>query len=1241
MGAVVSVALASTLLAAGTQATGQAVAAADPVPLVVDDFDDLAPGELPTGTDPSGVGVGYLPFSDTGSAVTATVETTPPVPPLPGAAAGNQALALTARVASFAGVVHLFADDSYGAWVPQDWSAFEGFAFWLHGEGTGTPLFVDLLENRAPGSVTDDAERWSVALTDDVAGWRRVELPFDAFTRKDVGNGAPNDGFVRQQVHGWAVGALTTGGQTRTWYVDGLSVYGDAGSLPLTVGFTSGVVDVDEGTTGEVGVSLNRALVETDPEQVTVAYSTEEVGAVAGRDYTPVSGTLTFVRGGPREQRFAVQTFEDPKRTGDRRVGLRLTDPRGAGFGAIRQASVMVVDTDPFDPLLVDDVEVEPWLWDATPGVDLSRLELTADDPRAVPGQGAREGVLEATTPLRVDATGPSRPCRGRGDAADRAVVPVRLLGSDVLDVEDVDLASLRVGRAREVHVDPRTGQPRRHLTDVDRDGRADLVVHVRWADTGLGCDDPVLVTGTTVDGRALTSADDPVGFGRDFAIGQDWSRAEALRFRWYGTGSGDEVTVRVADDRAPDPGPQGWELVWADEFDDPAGTPPDEASWGFELGDVTPDGKDGWGNEERQYYTDDPENAATDGEGNLVLTLREADGSRECYYGTCEYTSARLVSRDRQEFAYGRMETRLKVPSGGGLWPAFWSLGTDIDRTPWPGSGEIDVMEHVGRLPDEVYGTIHGPGYSGGASFGRSLDLGGPVAEEYHTFAVEWEPERITWFVDGTEYHSATPEDVAPNPWVFDKPHFLLLNLAIGGNFGGAIDPAIELPASLSVDYVRVYQGPDTAERFETTFVDDTVGWKDVTVPFADLRRSSSQPPGAPDDGLGLTGVRGYGFELAGGSATGTVLVDQVRLVPAPAPESVVVGTLADAGRGSLRDALETVAPGGVVTFDPGLAGGTVELTRPLAVADDVVVDASAAPGLTLSGQDRTRVLEVAAGAQVSVSHLRMTDGHGVERAGAVLNHGSLVLDHVRLTGNRVSTQAGDFWQGGGAVYNGEGASLRLVDSTVSGNTSGWAGGGVYAFLGSTTVVERSTLSGNTAADVGGGLRSLGTTSVVNSTVSGNTATAWHGGGIFHTDGALTVSSSTVVGNVAPAGTASGLVVASFGAPADLTLSSSIVEGVGGAVACAVEGGAATLTSTGSNVVGDASCAPVDGDLTGTSAGVGPLADHGGPTPTHALPPGSPAVDAGDPARCPPVDQRGRPRADGACDTGSYERGV
>ena len=145
--------------------------------------------------------------------------------------------------------------------------------------------------------------------------------------------------------------------------------------------------------------------------------------------------------------------------------------------------------------------------------------------------------------------------------------------------------------------------------------------------------------------------------------------------------------------------------MVWSDEFNEPAGTPPNPTNWGLEISDVDGFGNAGWGNQELQYYTDDPANAATDGNGNLVITLREADGSQECYYGTCRYTSARLNSKDRAEFAYGRIESRLLVPDGeDGLWPAFWSLGTDITRNPWPGAGEIDFMEYVSRIPNEIF---------------------------------------------------------------------------------------------------------------------------------------------------------------------------------------------------------------------------------------------------------------------------------------------------------------------------------------------------------------------------------------------------------------------------------------------------------------------------------------------------------------------------------------------------------
>jgi beta-glucanase (GH16 family) len=196
----------------------------------------------------------------------------------------------------------------------------------------------------------------------------------------------------------------------------------------------------------------------------------------------------------------------------------------------------------------------------------------------------------------------------------------------------------------------------------------------------------------------------------------------------------------------------------------------------------------------------------AHDGEGNLVITARKADGTQRCYYGTCQYTSARLLTRGLFEVQYGRIEARIKVPAGVGLWPAFWALGTNIDQVGWPQSGEIDVMENVGRQPNTLYGTLHGPGYSGSNGFGSTIDLPAPLADTFHVFAIDWEPGRIVWTVDGTQYHEAAPDDVAPREWVYDHPFYLLLNLAVGGQFGGPVAEDTEFPASMVVDYVRVF---------------------------------------------------------------------------------------------------------------------------------------------------------------------------------------------------------------------------------------------------------------------------------------------------------------------------------------------------------------------------------------------------------------------------------------------------
>jgi beta-glucanase (GH16 family) len=238
-------------------------------------------------------------------------------------------------------------------------------------------------------------------------------------------------------------------------------------------------------------------------------------------------------------------------------------------------------------------------------------------------------------------------------------------------------------------------------------------------------------------------------------------------------------------------------ELVWSDEFDGAAGSPPDGRWWGYELGDGTAQGNPGWGNRELQRYTDDLANAAHDGRGNLAVTARAtADGG---------YTSARLVTKGKVELAYGRIETRVRVPAGPGLWPAVWALGADIDAHPWPACGEIDVMEYVAREPRRAFATIHGPGYSGASGFGGTLDLDEPLAGAFHVFAAEWSRGRIEWSLDDVVFHVATPADV-DGPWVFDHPFYVLVNLAVGGDFGGPVPPETTFPATLLVDYVRVY---------------------------------------------------------------------------------------------------------------------------------------------------------------------------------------------------------------------------------------------------------------------------------------------------------------------------------------------------------------------------------------------------------------------------------------------------
>ncbi|MEU1295084.1 family 16 glycosylhydrolase [Streptomyces sp. NPDC005840] len=241
--------------------------------------------------------------------------------------------------------------------------------------------------------------------------------------------------------------------------------------------------------------------------------------------------------------------------------------------------------------------------------------------------------------------------------------------------------------------------------------------------------------------------------------------------------------------------------VAFSDTFDGPAGAAVDGSKWQIETGDNV-------NNHERQYYTSGAKNAALDGQGHLVITARRENPSNyQCWYGTCQYTSARLNTAGKFNAQYGHVEARMKIPRGQGMWPAFWMLGTPVN---WPDSGEIDVMENVGFEPSTVHGTLHGPGYSGsgGIGAGYSLPGGQAFADAFHTFAVDWAPDSITWSVDGTVYQRRTPADLGGRSWVFNRPFFLILNLAVGGYWPGDPDGSTAFPQQLLVDSVSVTTG-------------------------------------------------------------------------------------------------------------------------------------------------------------------------------------------------------------------------------------------------------------------------------------------------------------------------------------------------------------------------------------------------------------------------------------------------
>lgn len=732
-------------------------------------IDDFADGKLPAGTD-GGVPIGFYTWSD-GSSVSIEAAKIEPGSPmaLPDQIASKTVLKLNTDIKAngWAGYTHAFTNETLDKWTTRDWSSYEGIALWLYSNGTGGSLFVDLLENRGANSKKDDAERWSLTIPDDAKGWRHVKLAFKDFRRKDIGNGAPNDGLTLSEIHGYAVGNFGSKEMGKhSDYVGPVSVYGlvTEEQRPVEVSFQKDAGSAVKGGKATFTLKLNKPA----KVPVTVELVGGEGTALENTHYSIPTQKVTFAPGSI-EEKVKIDVADDGKPTGQRRAVLVLANPQGATLGVMRRSILTIRDTYPTDPnLLIDFDELPPFA--STSGVTISAVPAKGD--LALPQQKFDANVLKVSYDLKES------------------------------------------------------------------------------------------------------------GFtGRYFAEPQSWNGKTGLTFWAYGSNTGKSYSIELLTGKStPETAPKDWKLAWSDEFDTPAGTSPNPAIWKPELGDGLLNSIPGWGNNELEHYTGNPENAATDGNGNLVITVRKVDPATTklaCWYGACEYTSSRLITANALEVAYGRIEARMKLPKGKGLWPAFWTLGTNIGKVGWPESGEIDIMEHVGHESSRVLGTIHGPDYSGGKGISKNFNLqSGNFADEFHVFSLEWEPNELRWYVDNMLYSTLTPKDLpAGARWVFNHPFFIIMNVAVGGNLPGNPDATTQFPQSLTVDYVRVYQAPSDYQRFADTFKDDFTGWKQITLPFSAFVSEQKQAT------LNLADVWGYGLRVPAGN--GAIHLDKFVFVP------------------------------------------------------------------------------------------------------------------------------------------------------------------------------------------------------------------------------------------------------------------------------------------------------------------------------------------------------------------------
>jgi hypothetical protein len=487
---------------------------------VVDDFEN----GLPNGADADGAPLGFYTFQGAGSAITISTQATPsPAPTLPAVGDPNNVMTMDVNSTSFAGYIHAFENDTVDTWVPQDWSRAEGISFWMYGQGSGSQLFIDILDNRNPGSTRDDAERFTVPFVDDFTGWQLLEFPFADFVRKEIGNGAPNDGLGLVEMHGYALGTLGTGG-ARTYYVDEVSVYGVGEPPALAVNFSRQNTFIEEGTTGQVGVRLNRPMGPDDPAQLSIDYATERSNAIPGEEFTPTSGTLTFVNGGPSELFFDVETFDDTKFEGDEQVVIRLTNPVDVERGALFQGSVLIDDNDDVDAKLLDDFEQGAFLWDSKGMVDIDAQRVEAGDADERPGQDKVENVGAVSSADKKAFDRAERQVRkleragARSSRSTRSWLPQRTGRGTPSRSQPSTVATRSGSVGRERRID--------EAEKAAASGRASKAVQSyrkAWQEAtkaldALGRDGKLVSAGTLV---------------RDFPLGQDWTGTESLDF-WF-----------------------------------------------------------------------------------------------------------------------------------------------------------------------------------------------------------------------------------------------------------------------------------------------------------------------------------------------------------------------------------------------------------------------------------------------------------------------------------------------------------------------------------------------------------------------------------------------------------------------------------------------------------------------------------------------------------------------------------